>query len=120
MKVTNKRKLFVEALNEMDELWMQSVENKEFYNINYSDLFTGLWLADKPVRKQDAVNFVRFAGAQTATKYLDRAIKEGLVAEVADPRDGRAKLVQLSQEMKKRLESFIDLSIKQFKTALRD
>ena len=118
MGVTEKRRRFVEALNHMDGLWVKYLEDSAFYDINYSDLFTGLWRADKPVRKRDAVSYIRHVGPQTAAKYIDKAIKSGYIKEVPDPSDGRAKLLALSLDMQQRLEQFFDASIKEFRKAL--
>ena len=109
---------FVQALNRMDASWMEFLEDKEVFDINYSDLFTGLWAAGVPVRKQEAVQFMRHLGPQTGKKYLDRAIDRGQLKEVADPRDGRAKLIELSPDLRVRLERFFDHAIALFREAL--
>lgn len=112
------RKAFVIALNRMDAAWMAFLQDVDFLDINYSDLFTGLWLAQRPVRKQEAVEFMRHLGVQTAKKYLDRAIDKGLVVEISDPEDGRAKLIMLSDDLKMGLEGFFDEGIALFSDAL--
>lgn len=112
------RQQFVRALNQMDAAWMAFLQDVDFLDINYSDLFTGLWSAEQPVRKQEAVEFMRHLGAQTAKKYLDRAIAKGLVVEVNDPDDGRAKLIMLSDDLKQGLEGFFDQGIALFSDAL--
>ena len=113
-----KRQNFVHTLNEMDAAWVSFLEDKDFYDINYSDLFTGLWLSDEPVRKQEAVMFMRHLGIQTAKKYLDHAVDKGLVVEIADPQDGRAKRIQLSPSLKSGLEQFFDRAIQLFEEGL--
>ena len=112
------RKAFVIALNRMDAAWMAFLQDVDFLDINYSDLFTGLWLAQRPVRKQEAVEFMRHLGVQTAKKYLDRAIGKGLVVEISDPGDGRAKLIMLSDDLKTGLEGFFDEGIALFSETL--
>ena len=109
---------FVHALNRMDAAWMDFLKDADFLDINYSDLFTGLWLAGRPVRKQEAVEFMHHLGPQTAKKYLDKAIEKQRVEEVVDPDDRRARLIQLSPELKADLEAFFDHAITLFAEAL--
>ena len=115
-----RRAQFVRALNEMDAAWMAFLQDVDFLDINYSDLFTGLWSAQRPVRKQEAVEFMRHLGMQTAKKYLDRAIAKGHVVEINDPEDGRAKLIMLSEPLKDGLEHFFDRGIALFSDALAE
>lgn len=98
---------------------MEFLQDKEVFDINYSDLYTGLWSAGQPVRKQEAVQYMRHLGPQTAKKYLDRAIAKGQVIEVPDPSDGRAKLIELAPDFKARLEGFFDHAIELFRQALK-
>lgn len=113
------RAKFVEALNNMDAAWMRFLADEAFYDINYSDLFTGLWRAGEPVRKLDAVAFIRHLGPQTAMKYVNRAIEKGFVVASPDPNDGRAQLLSLSEDLRSRLESFFDEAIMEFETVFR-
>ena len=118
MSTKKQRQNFVHTLNKMDATWMAFLQDKDFYDINYSDLFTGLWLSDAPVRKQEAVKFMRHLGMQTAKKYLDHAIDKGFVVEIPDPDDGRAKRIQLSKTLKSGLENFFDHAIQLFREGL--
>ena len=119
MATQRKRQSFVLTLNQMDAAWVSFLKDKDFYDINYSDLFTGLWLSDEPVRKQEAVMFMRHLGVQTAKKYLNHAIDKGLVEEIPDPQDGRAKRIQLSASLKSGLEQFFDRAIELFEQGLQ-
>ena len=98
---------------------MDFLKDADFADINYSDLFTGLWLAGRPVRKQEAVEFMHHLGPQTAKKYLDKAIAKGRVVEVVDPDDRRARLIELSSGLKEDLEGFFDHAITLFREALK-
>lgn len=111
---------FVEALNRMDSAWMDFLQDKDVFDINYSDLYTGLWAKQEPVRKQEALLYMRHLGPQTAKKYLDKAITIGLLIELPDPSDGRAKLITLSPELKSWLEEFFDHAITLFRDAVKD
>ncbi len=122
MKATEKhqqRLRFVQALNRMDAAWMKFLQDKDVFDINYSDLYTGLWAKQEPVRKQEALLFMRHLGPQTAKKYLDKAISIGLIIELPDPSDGRAKLIALSPELKIWLEEFFDHAIELFQKAVQ-
>lgn len=119
MERQEQRRRFVHALNRMDAAWMAFLKDKDFFDINYSDLFTGLWLEGRPVRKQEAIGYMRHLGPQTAKKYLDRAVDKGLVLEVADERDRRAKLIELSPSLQRGLEGFFDHAVELFREAVR-
>jgi DNA-binding MarR family transcriptional regulator len=114
----HQRQQFVQALNAMDGAWVRFLQDKDILDINYSDLYTGLWSAGDPLRKQEALLLMRHLSPQTAKKYLDNAIAKGLIVELPDPSDGRAKLIALSPELKRRLEDFFDHAITLFRAAL--
>ncbi|MBI1262876.1 MAG: MarR family transcriptional regulator [Rhizobiales bacterium] len=113
------RQQFVQALNRMDGAWVRFLQDKDILDINYSDLYTGLWAVGAPLRKQEALLLMRHLSAQTAKKYLDNAIAKGLLIELPDPSDGRAKLIALSPDLKGRLEDFFDHAIELFRNALQ-
>ena len=115
----HQRHQFVTALNSMDSAWVRFLQDKDILDINYSDLYTGLWSAEQPLRKQEALLLMRHLSPQTAKKYLDNAIAKGLLVELQDPSDGRAKLIALSPEPKRRLEDFFDHAIELFRDALK-
>ena len=112
------RRRFVVALNNMDAAWMRFLQDRDVLDINYSDLYTGLWLANKPVRKQEALLYMRHLSPQTAKKYLDKAIMKGHLIEVVDPSDKRARLIELESSFRQRLEQFLDHAIGLFDTAV--
>ena len=112
------RRRFVGALNNMDAAWMRFLQDRDVLDINYSDLYTGLWLANQPVRKQEALQYMRHLSPQTAKKYLDKAISKGHLIEVVDPSDKRAKLIELESGFRQRLEQFLDHAIGLFDDAL--
>lgn len=113
-----KRLRFVRALNNMDAAWMDFLQEKGVFDMHYSDLYTGMWTAREPVRKQKAIQFMQNLGPQTAKKYLDKVIDQKLIIEIPDPQDGRAKLIKLDPDFNHRLESFFDHAIELFRRAL--
>lgn len=92
--------------------------NTKFYSAAYWDLLTGLWRRDGPVRKTDALGFMTAVrSAHTAGKYIDEAIREGLVDESVNPDDARSKLVALAPDMRRRLDVFFDVAVDEMRAA---
>lgn len=84
----------------------------EFYSAAYWDLLTQMWKHPDPVRKTDALKFMKaIKSAHTAGKYIETAIKHGFVIENDNPVDARSKLVALSPEMRDRLDVFFDAAV---------
>jgi len=89
-----------------------------FYSAAYWDLLTAIWGAGKPVRKTDALGFMKAVkSAHTAGKYVRDALAEGLIVETPNSADGRSKLVDLSPRMRRRLDAFFDAAVDQLKAA---
>ena len=81
--------------------------NKDFYSAAYWDLLTGLWAQSNPVRKTEALAMMTAVkSAHTAGKYLEVALRQGLLEESANPEDARSRLIALSPPMRARLDAF--------------
>jgi hypothetical protein len=117
---TAQRIAFVRALKEMDAYWLDFLKEQDFYDLNYSDLFTGLWLRGEPVTKTEAAQFTRHLGAQTSRKYINRAVTMGFLEELENPSDKRSRLIALSSELESGLADFFDHTIESFKQALSE
>src|SRR5580658_4428976 len=91
------RTRFLLALRQLDEAWVAAFHQVGLSDIYFSRLFTELWLRDSAaLPKTDAYALVQGVSAQTATKYVKRAISEGYLEETANPADGRSRLLRMS------------------------
>lgn len=88
----------------------------DFYSSAYWDLLTEMWRHKAPVRKTEAVRFMKAVkSAHTASRYIGSAVAKGLLIETGNPEDARSKLVMLSPEMRRRLDLFFDAAIDELK-----
>ena len=113
------RREYLTMLDRVGESWVGVfADDREFYSTAYWDLLTGIWRSEKPVRKTDALKFMRaIRSAHTAGKYLDAAITKGIVEETANPKDARSKLVQLTPEMRQRIDVFFNTAVGEMREA---
>ena len=103
------RTRFLLALRELDDAWVAAFHGTGFSDVYFSRLFTELWLrGDAAVGKSDAYALVKGVGAQTAMKYVRRAIAEGYLVEVDNPADGRSRLLRMSLLLRSRFTAVID------------
>jgi hypothetical protein len=105
-----------EYLNMLDKAarrWLKVFDhNTVFYSAVYWDLLTRLWKAGKPIRRTDALRFMTsIKSASTAGKYIDEAIRQEFLCETTNPQDARSKLLELSPEMRDRLDAYFDDAI---------
>ena len=107
------RREYLSLMEQVGSAWLEVFQdNTEFYSTNYWDLLTALWRQPGPMRKTDALrSFKVIKSAHTAGKYLEEALKQGLVIEKDNPRDARSKLVELTPAMRRRLDRFFDKAI---------
>ena len=113
-----------EYLNMIDAIganWLGVFDGNDlFYSAQYWDLFTQVWRSDKPVTKTEALKCMTgIKSAHTAGKYLETAIREGLLVEQDNPADKRSRYVSLSPEMKQRLDRFFDRAVSQLRKSNR-
>lgn len=105
-----------EYLNMIDRVgrnWLDVFQgNTDFYSAVYWDLLTSIWRRGDPVRKTDALSFMTSVRSpQTAARYVEDAIKQGILEERDNPRDARSKLLSLAPDMQARLDTFFDRAV---------
>ncbi|RDD62851.1 hypothetical protein [Ferruginivarius sediminum] len=107
------RRAYLEMIDRVTGRWLELFAgNTELYSTAYWDLLTALWSADAPVRKTDALAAIKgIKSAHTAGKYVDAAIRLGLVVETENPADARSKLLRLAPDMREHLDRFFDQAL---------
>jgi hypothetical protein len=116
---SDQHKEYLRMTEKVGEHWLQVFQNDtEFWSAVYWDLFSKLWQAQDDVRKTDALRFMTAVkSAHTAGKYLETAIRRGLVEERENPADARSKLVRLAPSLRERLDSFLDSAVSEINRA---
>lgn len=110
-----RRTAFVTALTDMDRYWGEVFGDEAFYDLNYSDLFTRMWLErDRWFRKTDLYHLMPKVSHRTAVKYIQKAIDSGLLLEKQDPDDMRCKRIGMSADLVQRIEQFMDYALTTF------
>lgn len=111
-----KRCQFIQFLANIDDYWVEVLGDKRFHDLNYYDLFTQMWLkintgSNDQFRKSDLYIFMPNVSQRTAIKYIQVAIDHGLLIEHTDPEDLRSKQITMSQDLKQKIEKFLDHAI---------
>jgi hypothetical protein len=117
----NQRKEYLNMIDHIGGDWLGVFRgDTEFYQAAYWDLFTRLWKSGTSERKTDALKFmVGIKSAQTAGKYIETAIKKKLIVEKENPEDARSRLLELSPQMKERLDLFFDQAVDHLRNSNR-
>ena len=111
------RREYMQLMGRMSVNWLEVFGGKEvFYSAQYWDLFTTIWRSARPVTKTEALKCMTgIKSAHTAGRYLETAIKEGLLVEEDNPEDKRSRLIRLSPEMKRNLDVFFDRAVSELR-----
>ena len=101
--------------------WLNVFDGNElFYDTKYWDLLKTIWQSDRPVTKTEALRCMTgVKSAHTAGKYLETAIREGLLLEQDNPDDKRSKFIVLAPRMKQRLDLFFDRAVSEVRRSNR-
>ena len=104
-----RRSRFLLALRELDDAWVSAFHKTGLGDVYFSRLFTELWLRnDAAVPMTEAYALVQGVSAQTAMKYLRKAIAEGYLEELPSRTDGRSRLVRLTPRALQQFNEVID------------
>lgn len=107
------REEYLNMIGRVGNHWLDVFDGQpEFYSAIYWDLFTGMWMHKAPVKKTDVLGFMKAVKSpHTAAKYVDTAVRRGILIESDNPDDARSKLLALSPDMKQRLDGFLDAAV---------
>jgi len=110
---SEQRREYLHLTEQVGRKWLEIFEgDADFYSAAYWDLLAGIWRADGPIRKTDALQLMHgIKSVHTAGKYLETTLDRGMVVETDNPQDARSKLVALSPEMRKKLDEFFDNAV---------
>ena len=118
LKFSNdQHRVYMDFADDTGNEWVQVFEgDTDFYDAAYWDLFRNMWRARTPVRKTDALKFMTsIKSAHTAGKYLDVALEKGLIIEQDNPKDARSKLLNLSSDLRNRMDRFFDYIVEEMR-----
>lgn len=106
-------RLYLDFMERNAMRWLALFDgNTDFYSAAYWDLLRGMWRADAPVRKTDALAFMgAVKSPHTAGKYIEAALGRGYLQEHDNPEDARSKLLTLAPEMRAKLDAFFDFVV---------
>lgn len=108
----NRRRQFIQLINQTDQYWMEVLGDKLFHDLNYYDLFTQMWLRHNDTfYKSELYRLMPNISQRTAIKYIQIAIDHGFLIEHTDPEDLRSKQITMSADLKQKIELFLDYSL---------
>ena len=113
----DQRREYLELMDRMSGHWLDVFGGKEiFYSAQYWDLFKTIWRSARPVTKTEALKCMTgIKSAHTAGRYLETAIKEGLLIEEDNAEDRRSRCIRLSPAMKEHLDVFFDRAVSELR-----
>jgi hypothetical protein len=112
-------RVYLELMDRVSDNWLLVFDgNTEFFSAAYWDLLRGIWRQSGPIRKTDAMAFMRSVkSAHTAGKLIDAAIREGFLIEHENPKDARSKLLGLSEPTRLRIDEVFDMAVTEIRNA---
>ncbi len=114
------RRTYLSFTDRVGAGWVQLFDgDTEFYSAAYWDLLTYLWRNTDPQRKTDAMAAITGVKSPlTAAKYIETAIKRGIIIERENPSDARSKLLALSDQMREKMDVFFDNAVDEMKKSV--
>ncbi len=118
----DQHRVYLELMDKVSDNWLSVFDgNTEFFSAAYWDLLRGIWRQSTPIRKTDAMAFMRSVkSAHTAGKLIDAALGAGFLDEHENPKDARSKLLALSPITRSRIDDVFDQAVTAIKNAERD
>lgn len=109
MAATYTREQHIECLMLLDRIrdewiWLFEVDMRPCSAV-YWELLTYLWVEIGSVRKTDALRSIK--SPHTAGKYVDVAVRKGMLEERKNPEDARSRLLTLAPQTKMRMDAFV-------------
>ena len=101
---------FIKLTRKTGAEWVEVFQgNTDYYATYYWDLLTEMWYVNKPIMVSEALKSMRSVKSPfTARKHLQKAINGGIIMERKNPDDERSVLVELSAEMRSKLDKHFD------------
>ena len=114
-------RVYLELMDRVSDNWLLIFDgNTEFFSAPYWDLLRGLWRQSTPIRKTDAMAYMRSVkSAHTAGKLIDAAIGAGFLVEHENPKDARSKLLEVSPDTRARIDEVFDRAVTEIRKAER-
>ncbi|SFW21591.1 MarR family transcriptional regulator [Nitrosovibrio sp. Nv17] len=111
-----RRRWLIRLIHDTDRYWIDILGDARFHDLNYYDLFTRMWLrldtaAEPAFRKSELYRLMPNVSQRTAIRHVQAAIDQGLLIEHADPSDLRSRRITLSDDLRQRVERFLDYSL---------
>jgi len=107
------------ALNAFDEYWATLFGEDEFLDLHYMKLFLQMGTRqDQPMSRSDAYLCMKSLSAQTAMKYVNRAVERGYLQEIENPDDRRSRLLVMTPLLVSRVGTLLDYALDEFRKAL--
>ncbi len=111
---------YLRMMDRIGDNWIRMFEgDTHFYSAVYWDLLTYLWAEGGGARKTDALRSMKSVkSAHTAGKYVEAAIRKGILKERENPEDARSKLLVLAPRTQSRLDLFFDAAVGELRRSL--
>lgn len=116
MAATYTREQHIECLRLLDrnrDEWNRLFEiDMRPYSTVYWELLTYLWAEGGSARKTDALRSIKsIKSPHTAGKYVEVAVRKGMLEERENPKDARSRLLVLAPQTKMRMDAFLDHAV---------
>ena len=97
-------------LDRIRDEWIQLFEvDMRPYSAVYWELLMHLWAEGGRARKTDALRSIKsIRNPHTAGKYVEIAVRKGMLEERKNPKDARSRLLMLTPQTKMRMGAFLD------------